>query len=192
VTAVDRPVNPSTSAANAANSMLGVIGNADRPSTPPTAAPVQPAAPVTNIPAAANQVPVNLSVSPSSSAPAAGSTFQVSVLASNAKDLFEVPLQMRFDPRVLSLVNVDSGDFLGKDGQAVALVHRDEGNGTVTISASRPPQTAGIIGGGVLCTLTFRANAAGDSPLSLIRIGAKDSHGATLPAIGTQGVVHVK
>lgn len=189
---VDRPVSSTTSAANAANSMLGVIGNADRPSTPATAAPVQPAAPVTNIPAAANQVPINLSVSPSSSAPATGSTFQVSVMAANAKDLFEVPLQMRFDPRVLSLVNVDSGDFLGKDGQAVALVHRDEGNGTVTISASRPPQTAGISGGGVLCTLTFRANAAGDSPLSLVRIGAKDSHGATLPAIGTQGVVHVK
>ena len=178
---------PTTTAANAANSMMGVIGNADRPAQPPTA----PAAPITNIPAAANQTPVNLGVSPSSSTPAVGSTFQVSVTAANAKDLNEVPLQMRFDPRVLSLVNVDSGDFLGKDGQVVALVHRDEGNGTVTISAARPPQTAGVSGSGVVCTLTFRAIATGDSPLSLVKIGAKDSKGATLPAIGTQGVVHV-
>ncbi len=188
--AVERPVGTTTSAANAANSMLGVIGSADKPPTPPAA--TAPAAPIVNMAAAANQVPVSLSVAPSSSAPAVGSTFQVSVVAANAHDLFEVPMQMRFDPRVLTLVNVDSGDLLGRDGQAVALVHRDEGNGTVTISASRPPQTQGVNGGGVVCTLTFKANAAGDSPLSLIKIGAKDSKGTTLPAIGTQGVVHVK
>ncbi len=188
--AVEHPVSPSTSAANAANSMMGVIANADKPPVAPLATPV--AAPVVNIPAAANQTPVNLNVSPSSSTPAVGSTFQVSVVAANAHDLFEVPMQMRFDPRVLTLVNVDSGDLLGRDGQAVALVHRDEGNGTVTISASRPPQAAGVNGGGVVCTLTFKANAAGDSPISLIKIGAKDSKGTTLPAVGTQGVVHVK
>ena len=189
---VENTAAPSTSAANAANSMLNVIGSADKPPERPTAPATAPGAPVTNIPAAANQTPVNLSVSPSSASQSVGSTFQVQVMAANAKDLFEVPLQMKFDPRVLSLVNVDSGDFLGKDGQAVALVHRDEGNGTVTVSASRPPQTVGVSGGGVVCTLTFKANAAGDSLLSLVKIGAKDSKGTTLPAIGTQGVVHVK
>ena len=135
---------------------------------------------------------MNLSVTPSSITPAVGSTFQVSVAASGAKDLFEVPLQLRFDPRVLSLVNVDAGDLLGQDHQPVALVHRDEGNGTVTVSASRPPQTSGVNGAGTVVTLTFKALVAGDSPLSLVKIGAKDSKGATLPAIGTQGVVHVK
>jgi general secretion pathway protein D len=121
-----------------------------------------------------------------------GSTFQISVTASNAHDLFEVPMQLRFDPRVLALVNVDSGDLLGRDGQPVALVHRDEGNGTVTVSASRPPQTAGINGSGVVCTLTFKALAAGDSPISLLKTGAKDSKGASLPTVNSQGVVHVK
>lgn len=112
--------------------------------------------------------------------------------AANAHDLFEVPLQLKFDPRVLSLVNVDSGDLLGRDGQPVALVHRDEGNGSVTVSAARPPQTPGVNGAGVVCTLTFKAMAVGDSPLSLVKIGAKDSKGTNMPAVGTQGVVHVK
>ncbi len=112
--------------------------------------------------------------------------------ANNAHDLFEVPLQLRFDPRVLALVNVDSGDLLSKDGQPVALVHRDEGNGTVTVSAARPPQTPGVNGAGVVCTLTFKALAAGDSPISLVKIGAKNSKGVSLPAQGSQGVVHVK
>ena len=80
---------------------------------------------------------------------------------------------------MLALVNVDTGDLLGRDNQPVALVHRDEGNGTVTVSASRPPQTAGVNGAGVICTLTFKALAAGDSPLSLVKIGAKDSKGMT-------------
>lgn len=186
--ATERPATPTTTAANAANSMIGAIANADRPPTAPAPA----AAPVTNVAAAPNQTPVSLSVTPSSSAPGVGSTFQVSVVASNAHDLFEVPMQLRFDPRVLTLVNVDSGELLGHDGQAVALVHRDEGNGTVTISASRPPQTVGVNGAGTVCTLTFKANAAGDSPLSLVKINAKDSKGTILPAVGTQGVVHVK
>ncbi len=188
VGAVEHPVGPSTSAANAANSVIGVIANADRPPT----APLTPSSPVVNAAPAPNQTPVSLAVAPSSSAQTVGSTFQVSVVAANAHDLFEVPLQMHFDPRVLTLVNVDAGDLLGHDGQAVALVHRDEGNGTVTVSASRPPQTAGVSGGGVVCTLTFKANASGDSPLSLVKINAKDSKGAILPAVGTQGVVHVK
>jgi general secretion pathway protein D len=120
-----------------------------------------------------------------------GSTFQVTVMASGAHDLSEVPLQMQFDPRVLSLVNVDAGDLLGRDGQAVALVHRDEGNGAVTISATRPPNTAGIDGQGTLCTLTFKALAAGNSQLALVRIGARDSHENALPAVGNQATVQV-
>ncbi len=195
---------PNTTAALAANSILGEIANAAKPREPGSpsvntvapapAAAVTPAAPAiaAGAPTAASSSPVSLGISPSSSTPALGSTFQVSVTAANAHDLFEVPLQLRFDPRVLSLVNVDSGDLLGRDGQPVALVHRDEGNGSVSVSAARPPQTPGVNGAGVVCTLTFKALAAGNSPLSLVKIGAKDSKGTNLPAVGTQGVVHVK
>ena len=200
------PPASQTSAAQAANSMLGEIAAAGRPRAPgdiaatagapgaagPPSPAATPAVTTSAATATSNLPPVNLSVSPSSSTPAVGSTFQISISAANAHDLFEVPLQLRFDPRVLALVNVDSGDLLGRDGQPVALVHRDEGNGTVTVSAARPPQTPGITGSGAICTLTFKALAAGDSPLSLVKIGAKDSKGTSLPAVGTQGVVHVK
>ncbi len=189
------PPQPNTTAAQAANAMIGEIAAAGQPRPPagqPGAA-IMPGAPVSNV-AAANSTatPVNLGISPSSIAPAVGSTFQVSVTAGNAHDLAEVPMQIRFDPRVLSLVNVDSGDLLAQGSQPVAMVHRDEGNGTVTISATRPPAIAGANGTGIVCTLTFKALAAGDSPLSLVKIGAKDSKGMNLPALGTQGVVHVK
>jgi len=170
-----------TSAANAAQSMIGKMAADARPVTP---------GPRTPLPA--NAGPLILAVTPAALAQTVGATFTVAVTATNAHDLYSVPLQMQFDPKVLQLVNVDAGDFLSRDGQAVALVHRDEGNGAVTVSATRPPGTRGVDGEGTICTLTFKALAAGDSTLALTRIGAKDSQQSSLTTMGNQAVVHVK
>ena len=61
-----------------------------------------------------------------------GATFKVPVVLTGGTDIASVPLQIPYDPAKLSLVNVDSGDFLGRDGQAVALLHRDDGPGMIT------------------------------------------------------------
>ncbi len=176
----------STTAANAASAMLGEIAAANRPPAPPASS----AAPAGNIPPASAQTPLNLAViAPAQTA--VGSTFQVTVEASNAHDLFGVPLQMQFDPKVVALVNVDAGPMLGRDGQAVALTHRDDGQGAVSINLERPPQTKGIDGQGPLCVLTFKAMAPGNSQLALVRVGARDSHQQNMPALGSQANVRV-
>jgi general secretion pathway protein D len=172
-----------TSAANAAQSMIGKMAAEAKPLTPGGRTPLT---------APGSGQPVMLNVVPSAANETVGSTFQVAVTAINAHDLYSVPLQMQFDPRVLQLVNVDAGDLLSRDGLAVALVHRDEGNGAVTISATRPPGAKGVDGQGTLCTLTFKAVAAGDSTLALTRIGAKNSEQVSVTTMGNQGVVHVK
>jgi general secretion pathway protein D len=136
--------------------------------------------------------PVSLQVIPPATTQAVGSTFQVLIKVTNAHDLYSVPLQMQFNNKVLQLVDVDSGDLMIRDGQPAALVHRDGGDGSVTITDSRPPQTSGVNGDGALCTLTFKAIGAGDSPLALVRIGARDSKQNNLPTVGSQGMVHVK
>jgi general secretion pathway protein D len=176
-----------TSAANAASAMIGKMAADSKPATQESLAAMhmQPNGTLST-------APMTLTVTPTSASQAVGSTFQVSVVASNAHDLFAVPLQMQFDPKVLSLVNVDSGDLLGKDGQSVALVHRDEGNGAVTISATRPPGAKGVDGQGTVCTLTFKALTPGDATLALTRIGAKDSQQNRIASVGIQAVVHVK
>ena len=112
---------------------------------------------------------------PLTSTQAVGSTFQMAVMAANARDVFSVPMQVQFDPKVLDLVNVDAGEMMSRDGQAVAVVHRDDGAGLVTITSSRPPNVPGVNGQGVLTTLTFKAIAAGDSNLSLTKVGAPAS-----------------
>jgi general secretion pathway protein D len=87
---------------------------------------------------------------------------------------------------------VDTGGLLGGDGQPVALVHRDEGNGLVTITASRPPGVGGVNGQGEVCTLTFKAVGAGDTNIVLVKTGAQNSFKANLPSTGVPATVHVK
>lgn len=185
---------PTTSAANAANAMLGKIAADARPMPVPG---MTGATAATGAAAAANAqlAPVKLSVMPPASSQTVGSTFQIAITAANAHDLTSVPMQLQFDPKVMTLVNVDdngTAGLLGNDGQAVTTVHRDDGNGAVTVSETRPPGTKGVNGQGTICTLTFKAIAPGVSPVSLVRVGAKDSSQNTLPAVGSQGVVNVK
>jgi general secretion pathway protein D len=103
---------------------------------------------------------VKFAFAPQPAPVAPGATFQVSVVISGGTDIAAVPLQITYDPAKLSLLNVDNGDFLGRNGQAVALVHRDDGPGSVNINASLPPGAAGINGAGVICVLTFQAKAS--------------------------------
>ena len=168
-----------------ARQMAEQASRANRP-TPPVTTPAAQAA------TAAISGPVTLAVVPSSANQTVGTSFQVNITATNAHDLYAVPIQLQFDPKVLQLVNVDSGDLLARDGQAVAIVHRDEGNGLVTISTSRPPSSKGVDGQGGIAVLTFKAIAPGDSSLSLVKVAARNSAQASLPAIGSQAVVHVK
>ncbi|MEO6922225.1 MAG: cohesin domain-containing protein, partial [Bryocella sp.] len=110
----------------------------------------------------------------------------------NAHDLAAVPVQLKFDSKVLQLVDVDSGPLLSEGGQAVALTHRDDGNGFVTLSAMRPPNATGVNGQGVVATLTFKAISAGDTTIVLTKLGAKNSQQINIPTLGNQATVHVK
>jgi general secretion pathway protein D len=185
-----RPAVPRTTAADAAAAMIQQPNQQGQSITRPTVPPLPGQAPAPATTPAGP--PINFNVVPPVAPQAVGSTFQVAVNVANGRDVFAVPLQMQFNPAVLQLVNVDAGNFLGRDGQAVALVHRDEGNGLVTISSERQPNAPGVSGQGNLCILTFKAVAAGDSNLALVKVGARNSAQANLPAVGSQAVVHVK
>jgi general secretion pathway protein D len=129
------------------------------------------------------------------SAPAApekvGSTFQVAINMNGGRNVYSVPMMLHYDSSKLTLMNVDSGDFLGHDGQAVALVHRDDGSGMVVVSASRPPGAAGINGAGSVCILTFQAKTPGDSSISIVRASIKNSTQQSSEITGSQAWVHI-
>ena len=136
--------------------------------------------------------PLSLALVPSAVMGTVGNTFKMDVFLTGAQDLFSVPMQVQYDPKLVSLVNVDSGDLLGRDGQAVALVHRDDGNGNMVLNISRPPGVAGVNGQGTVVTLTFKAMSSGDTTVTLAKIAAKNSAQAPLAATGAQAAVHLQ
>jgi general secretion pathway protein D len=122
-----------------------------------------------------------------------GNTFAVNLLISGAQNVYSVPVQMNYDPARLQLVNVSNGGFLSQDGQAVALVHReDEATGTLQITATRPPGAGGVSGQGAVVTITFQAKTSGQTPLTITRGGARDPGLQAITVNGAQASVTVQ
>jgi general secretion pathway protein D len=122
---------------------------------------------------------------------ASGTTFQVPVVLTGGADVSSVPMQIQYDPSKLSLVNVGDGDLLNRDGQIVAMAHRDDGPGDLTINVSRSPGAPGVSGAGVVCVLTFQAKAAGATQLSFARAGAMNNAGKPLQIQTSQAAITV-
>jgi general secretion pathway protein D len=171
-----------------ASSPVGPAGQA--PGTPGPGAPGQ-AAPSASGPGA--QGSANFLFDPGQITAVKGNTFVVNLLISGAQNVYSVPVQMNYDPAKLQLVNVSNGGFLSQDGQAVALVHReDETTGTLQITATRPPGAGGVSGQGAVVTLTFQAKASGQTPLTITRGGARDPGLAAIAVNGAQASVTVQ
>jgi general secretion pathway protein D len=134
---------------------------------------------------------LSMQIVPPAAPPKAGSTFQVAVRLTGGQDVFSLPMMMHYDSSMLFLVNMDTGDLLGKDGQTVALTHSDDGNGMLMIASSRPPGVAGVSGSGAVCILTFRAKAAGDAAITVVRAAAKNSAQQSTAIAGSQALVHI-
>ncbi len=143
------------------------------------------------------RAPASLTLDPAQVTAKAGSTFKIVVNLAGGTDVFAAPMSVQYDASKLSLINVDSDDaqhsnLLGKDGQAVALAHRDDGKGEAAIAVSRPPGTKGITGSGAICVLTFQAKAPGDASIAISRPMIRNSQQQGEPATGSQSVVHIQ
>jgi general secretion pathway protein D len=104
-----------------------------------------------------------------------GSTFAVNVTLHGVANAYSVPFQVSYDPKTLQVVNVSNGTLLSQDGQAVALVHRDDDTtGVLQVTATRPPGANGVSGQGTVATLTFMAKSPGQSTLTISKGGTRD------------------
>jgi general secretion pathway protein D len=123
---------------------------------------------------------------------AVGSTFTVNIALAGGQNVYSVPLQVLYNPRVLQVLNISNGPLLSKDGQPVALVNRDDSlAGILQLSATRPPGSGGISGDGTVFTLTFQARAPGQATLSINRAAVKNASMQNVPATGSQAIVTV-
>ena len=167
------------------------IAPAAQPAGTPAANPARPAGqPTAN--ASGGGAPSFLFDPPTISA-TKGNTFAVNLLISGAQNVYSVPVQLNYDPKMLQLVNVSNGGFLSQDGQVVTLVHReDEALGQSTITASRPNGAGGVSGQGSVITVTFEAKASGQTPLTITRGGARDPGQQPITVNGAQAAITVQ
>jgi len=123
---------------------------------------------------------------------AVGATFTVNVNLAGGQNVYAVPVQVLYNPRVLQVLNVSNGPLLSKDGQTVALVDRNDSMaGILQLTASRPPGSGGITGDGAVFTLTFQALAPGQATLSINRAMVRNASMQNVPASGSQAIVTV-
>jgi general secretion pathway protein D len=162
-------------------------GATSAPAPAPAAPPAQPA------PTPASAGAASFEFDPANITQPAGATFTVNVMLRGGQNVYSVPLQVSYDPKILQVVNVSNGGLLSQDGQPVALVHRDdEAAGALQITATRPPGASGVSGGGTVVTLTFVAKASGQSALTISKGGARDPAMQPMPVAGAVATVTVQ
>ncbi|PYV86459.1 MAG: hypothetical protein DMG05_19660 [Acidobacteria bacterium] len=154
----------------------------------PSATPAQAKVPPATVPRLAA-----VKLTPSSAEVAVGSRVGVSAMIENAQNVYALSFNLAFDPKVLKLVEVQNGGFLSSDGKIIALAPRIENEtGQAVVSITRPPESAGMSGNGVLLNLVFETLTAGTSTISFTQANIRDLSQTTLPASFSSTQMRVK
>jgi len=116
------------------------------------------------------------------------------VVVENVNDLYSIPLLLQYDPKVISVEEVQHGGFLSGGGsQVIAIpwqVLKDKGQ--AIISATRPPSTPGVSGSGTLIGVVVKALAPGSTNLSIVQVNAKDSQQKAIPLVTSEATLRVQ
>ena len=162
---------------------LPPTATAPSPVKPPVSAP-EPAPPK---PAAPKSAPVkpggaSASFNPGMAKAQVGKTFTVSLMLSNATDVFNAPVKVQFDPSVVKLNDVTRGALLGADGQQVIFTRNIlNESGTASVVLNRLPGSGGISGSGSLVELVFEAVAPGETQIQVPGLTIRDSQMQSIP-----------
>ena len=104
-----------------------------------------------------------------------GGKTEVDVIVQNVKQLFGVPLRIRFDGRVMRLADITKGTFLeGDESDLIFSKNIRNEVGQAAVNISRFPGTGGVDGEGLIITLIVEGVSAGDARLRVIPTGARD------------------
>jgi len=136
----------------------------------------------TGAPGAPGQAPAGVSAArfdPPRLDTAVNTTFAVGVIVDNAADAASAsPLQVQYDPRMLSLTDASAGDLFSRDGVAPVFARNIQNDqGLATIQIGRPAGASGVNGSGVLVTLRFQALRAGATSIAALNVTLRNSQG---------------
>ena len=145
------------------------------PGLPPaTAPPLEPATP---------GGPGRISFQPGSIATQLNSAFTVTIYG-DMTDMLSVSAQLRFDPTLLRVTNIVSGELSVKNApglQPARNILNDSGQADMTIT--RSPQQGGISGGGGLFSVIFQTISRGNTTVSAVAASATTSTGRPIAMV---------
>ncbi|HKW34223.1 MAG TPA: cohesin domain-containing protein [Candidatus Acidoferrum sp.] len=160
----------------------------------PTPTPTLPGAPSPSSQAPSGGAVAKIRFEPQTLTLKAGQTATLGVVVENVNDLYSIPLLLQYDPKIISVEEVQHGAFLSGGGsQVIAIpwqVLKDKGQ--AIISATRPPSTPGVSGSGTLIGVVVKALAPGSTNLSIVQVNAKDSQQKAIPLVTSEATLQVQ
>jgi general secretion pathway protein D len=172
--------------------MLGVAAGTDstvKLSFAPKKDEPAPAAPASTTPAATQGAPAPAAVTPVTPGAAASLSFNparvqaqlsnqvaITLQGQNVNDLSNVPVKVRWDPKVLRLETISPGALMTQDGKVIApsLDIRND-TGDASIEVNRTAGAPGVSGTGPMLQLTFTAVGKGNTTVSVTEAALKNS-----------------
>jgi general secretion pathway protein D len=145
----------------------------------------------TTVPSGAEQAQIRFE--PRSVSLKVGQQQTLGVVVEKVNDLFSIPFLLQYNPAVISVEEVQHGEFLSGGNQEIAIVQRvDKEHGQAIISATRQPNTAGVSGTGTIMGIVVKGIAAGSSNLSIVQVNAKDSQQKPIPLVTSEATLQVQ
>ncbi len=122
-----------------------------------------------------------------------GRQFTVSIAVEGAKGLAGFQMGIKYNPAVLEVVEVKEGDFLKGGGGGTNWLPPtiDKKAGVVNGITGVRTSPGGVDGIGIIATLTFKAIAEGESPLTLQNVLLSDSTAKKMPTVTQDARVKV-
>lgn len=125
---------------------------------------------------------------------ALSSPVTLTIQAENVQDLFTAsPIRLKWDPRVLRLNDIVSGELLARDNQRVTSakdIRNDAGEAWITMN--RLPGAGGVSGTGALATLQFVAIGKGSTKVTVTDFGLKNTQLQPIVVTGPEAEVSVQ
>ena len=107
--------------------------------------------------------------------------FRISVNLRSQDEIYNMSLNLSFDPSILNLKQVTAGGFVRQQGlDSSFLQNIDNNSGACTIAFSSPDITKGVKGTGGIATLVFEAKEKGESQVMVNGIVATDTTGKSV------------
>ncbi|MBI5190395.1 MAG: hypothetical protein HZA22_06945 [Nitrospirae bacterium] len=163
---------------------------------PGAAAPEQPVPGRPTVPVSARERMTRvgtLSFAPEVTPVDVGQEITIDVMATEMDSVFEAPLSIIYNPKLVEFVKATEGDFMNRDRKPTSFTATaNDKVGYIDVFVTRLGKVGGMSDSGKLFSLTFKGLAPGISPLVFKQNTLKDENKQPVPADLKTGTLYIR